>query len=120
MHRKTAMVPVRWRDSRPAEPSPFAGLERKRQEPRAKRIAQSKNSWPSYYCPLPCASRLLSSNHLDGPLENFRGDADADLLGGFKVHRQIEFCRLHERKIAGFGALEDLLNIFGRAARQIR
>src|SRR3989304_10111289 len=57
----------------------------------------------------------LLFNHLHRAVEHFGRDGDADLACGLEIDGQIELGRLHQRQFAGFGAFEDLVDIFRRA-----
>jgi predicted nucleic acid-binding protein len=44
---------------------------------------------------------------------------EAERLGGLQIHHQLEFGRLLDRQIGGLGALQDAIDIGGRAAEQV-
>jgi hypothetical protein len=56
-----------------------------------------------------------SLDHFSRFREHIGWDCHTDLVGGFEIERQIKFGRLHERKLAGLIALENLIDVFGGA-----
>jgi hypothetical protein len=76
-----------------------------RQGPRLKLIAKS-------------VSLKNLFDHLVGSCQYVRRYCQADLLGGFEINHQLEFCRLLNRKFGGLGACRgDVLEmISGKAA----
>src|SRR5262247_4141899 len=61
-----------------------------------------------------------SFDHLIRPLQERRRDREAESLGGLEVDDQLELNGLFDRKVGGFGALQDLVDIGRGAAEEIR
>src|SRR5947207_6051287 len=61
----------------------------------------------------------LSFDHLIRPKKNRLRNRQADLLGGFQIDDQLEFCWLLHRQITRLPAFEDLVNVSGSATIQI-
>ena len=53
------------------------------------------------------------------PRQHVRRDREADLLGGLEIEHQIELDRLLYREIGGFCALENLVDEYRGAAKQV-
>ena len=62
------------------------------------------------------ASSLL--DHLIGPLEEQRGDRQAERLRGFQIDYQLELGGLLHRELSRPGAFEDLVDIRGGGGLQ--
>ena len=60
-----------------------------------------------------------SFDHLICPRQHVRRNRQADLLCGFEIDDEIEFRRLLDRKIGGFSAFQDLVDIHGGAPVQV-
>src|ERR1700675_2359422 len=63
---------------------------------------------------------LVLFDHLIRALQERRGDREAERLGGLEIDDQLELLRLFDWKVGGLGALEDLVNVGGGAAEQLK
>ena len=61
-----------------------------------------------------------SLNDLVRPPEHRWRDRQVERLGGFQVDHQLELRWLLDRQIGRLGALEDLIDVGGRAPEEIR
>ena len=62
-------------------------------------------------------SSFWSANHPIRSQKDRLGHRDSKHFGGFEVNYQFELCRLLDRKVSGFGALENLVHENGRSAK---
>src|SRR6185503_21104514 len=72
------------------------------------------------YNPKSAFRNLQSLNHLVRPRQHVRRNRETDLLGGFEIDEQLEFSRLLHRKIGGFGALKDFIDVSGGAPMHVQ
>src|SRR5690242_20428185 len=61
------------------------------------------------------ASFRVLLDHLVRPLQERRGDRQAERLGGFEVEHQLELCGLLNGQVAWLGPLLNLVSIDGKA-----
>jgi len=62
----------------------------------------------------------LSLYHSIRPRQHVGRDCEADLLGGFQIDHQLELSWLLDGQVSRVSALQDLVNIHGRASPQVR
>src|SRR5215831_5384261 len=109
----------RFPDNQPVALSLAAARWPTRKTQRAWRQAQIGKSSGSSLSPhaSPRDSRL--SNHLIRPPQHGRRNCQANLLRRFQIDHKLELRRLFDRKIGRLGALENLINEYRRAAKQV-
>src|SRR5262245_34256607 len=62
---------------------------------------------------------FTSFDHLVGERDDPRRDFEAECFRGFQIEDELEFGRLLNWKVGGFGTLEDLVDVAGGTPKQV-